>query len=472
MPDDPDAEVRRQFDALVSGQGLEVMQVLAQVLPLRPERVPRPELRRRPLPARCVFRVRVSLDDSDPLIWRRLDLRSDLTLDVVHQAIQSAFGWWDYHLNRFTLGGDAWDRSSQVFACKEDLEEADVDDEVILDSLVRLDETVQQPGDVLHYVYDYGDNWQLTIRLEEVLPCPPGTPSAVCVAGERAAPPEDCGHLVTEAELAEVLDDPAAFDLDEVNAALTQPYFSLVDFGVAPALVDLVNRLRLTAVGANVTARAVDLSLTRPEPSDEEWRAALRAHQWFLDRAADDGIVLTAAGYLTPADVVAVAPLVPTVADRLGYGRNNRESGLYPLLDFRQSLQRLGLLRKSKGRLLLTKAGRDARTDIAKLRRHLVERLARIDDDPWTQQSTLLTLLYAATSADAELPLEAVAEALREFGWRDSRGPVQSHHVYRTPVLDALRNVSDRAVGFHDRLRISAPAAALARAALTGRPAA
>ena len=406
---------------------------------------------------------------SEPLIWRRLDLRSDLTLNIVHQAIQAAFGWWDYHLNRFTLGGGPWDRHSQVFACKEDLAEADVDDEAILDSLVRLDETLQAPGDVLHYAYDYGDGWELIIRLEEVQPFPPGSVSAVCVAGERAAPPEDCGHLLTESELAEVLDDPTAFDLDEINSALTQPYFALVDLGVAPELVELVNRLRFTEVGADITARAIDLSLARPEPSDDEWRDALRAHLWFLDRAGDDGIVLTSAGYLPPADVIAVAPLVPTVADWLSYGKNNREGMLYPLLEFRQSLQKLGLLRKSKGRLLLTTAGRDARRDVHHLRRHLAERIAHIDDDPWTAQSSLLILLYAATSANACFPLASIAAALRELGWRDGSGPVQEHHLYRTPVLDVLLNVSDRPVDVVDRRHISRAAAALARAALTHR---
>lgn len=272
---------------------------------------------------------------------------------------------------------------------------------------------------------------------------------------------------MTEAELAAVLDDPAVFDLDEVNAALTRPYFSLVDLGVAPELVELVNRLSYTDVGADVVARAIDLGLSRPEPTEDEWRAALRAYQWFLDRAMDDGIPLTAAGYPTPADVVTVAPLVPTVADWLRYGKNNRESGLGPLLDFRESLQKLGLLRKSKGRLLLTKAGRDAQKDVVKLRRHLVERLARVDDDRWTQQSTLLVLLYAATSAGDPLPLDSVAAALREFGWQDGHGPVQAHHLYRSPLLATLRNVSDHPEEFNDRLRISLAAAALARAALS-----
>lgn len=467
--DPEDADLRRQFDAVVSGLGLDDLSALARVLPLRPDRPTRPELRRPPLPDRQVFRIRVSLDESAPEIWRRLDLHSDLTLNVVHQAIQSAFGWWDYHLNRFAIGGNAWDRTSQVFACKEDIAEADVDDEAILDSLVRLDETLQQPGDVLHYVYDYGDDWQLTIRLEEVHPCELGTASAVCIDGERAAPPEDCGHLLSEDELAEVLDDPSHFDVDEVNGSLQRSYVGLVDLGLSPALVDLVNRLRLTEVGADVTARALELALDQPMPTDDEWRAALRAHQWFLDRAGGDGIALTSGGYLPPADVLAAAPLVPTVASWLGIGKDNRESQLFPLLEFRQSLQKVGLLRKMKGRLLLTRAGRQARGDITALRRQLVERLARIDDDPWTAQSTLLVLLYAATSADAAIPLDDVAAGLRAFGWKDARGPVQGYHLHGVEALGILRNVSAEPVDRDDRDHISREAAVLARWALAWR---
>ena len=464
---DPDAvDIRRRFDAIVSGREAVDATALADVLALRPQRQARPELRRPPLPGLQTFRIRISLNGSEPEIWRRLDLRSDLTLNVVHQAIQSAFGWWDYHLSRFTLGGDAWDRTGQVFACKEDLDEADVDDEAILDALVRLDETVQDPGDVLHYVYDYGDNWQLTLVLEEALGHVPGTPSARCVGGERAAPPEDCGHLVTDEELSEVLDDPAHFSLDEVNAALQQSFMGLVDLGLAPALVDLVSRLRLTEVGDDVTARAIELALDRPAPTDDEWRAALRAHLWLLERADGEGIALTAAGYLPPADVMAVAPLVPAAADWLPYGTNNRESQLLPLLEFRQSLQKLGLLRKAKGRLLLTKAGRAARADITVLRRQLVERLGRFEDDPWTTQATLLVLLYAATSPDADIALDDIASGLRMFGWQDARGPVQGYHLHWVEALGILQNVSAEPSVRHDRNHISREAAALARAVL------
>lgn len=467
MPDDPDADVQRRFDALVSGLDLDDLRGLAQVLPIRGERLSRPELRRPPLRDRRVFRVRVALDDSDPVIWRRLELRSDLPLNVVHQAIQSAFGWWDYHLNRFTIGGGPWDQHSQVFACKEDIDEADVEDGAILHSLVRLDETLQEAGDVLHYAYDYGDSWELTIRLEEVLPCEPGTPSATCVAGDRAAPPEDCGGLRTADELAEVLDDPAAFDMDEVNAALQQAYFTLVEFGIHPNLVEIVNRLRLTEVGDDLTARALALGTSSAEPTIDEITAALRPHQWLLDRAAGDGIVLTAAGYLKPADVEAVAPLIPTVAEWIG--KNNREAHTVPLLDFRESLRHMGLLRKLKGRLLLTKAGKAVQGDPNRLWRHLADRLRALgeSDDIFDRQANLLVLLYAATGADADLPLDDVARSLGEFGWATSRGPLKGRDLSHLGALDLLRNVSDRSVNFRRRDRISAPAAALARAALT-----
>lgn len=65
-----------------------------------------------------VFRVRVHLDDSTPTIWRQLDLRSDLTLDLLHQVLQVAFDWTDSHLHRFSLGGGAFDRHSQLSSAR------------------------------------------------------------------------------------------------------------------------------------------------------------------------------------------------------------------------------------------------------------------------------------------------------------------------------------------------------------------
>jgi hypothetical protein len=67
----------------------------------------------------------------------------------------------------------------------------------------------------------------LTLRLEEVLPAETDRPAAVVLDGERAAPPEDCGHLVDEDSLAEVLANPALFEPHRVNKSFVGAYFVL-----------------------------------------------------------------------------------------------------------------------------------------------------------------------------------------------------------------------------------------------------
>lgn len=63
------------------------------------------------------------------------------------------------------------------------------------------------------------------IRLEEVLHDESNCPAAVVVDGDRAAPPEDCGHLVDAESLAEVLPDPAQAEPERVNKGFSDSHF-------------------------------------------------------------------------------------------------------------------------------------------------------------------------------------------------------------------------------------------------------
>lgn len=462
MPND-DADLMRKFQSAIAGAELGELRQLADGLGLLAARaavpVDRPELRRPPRQQVDVFRIRVDLDTSKPAIWRRLDLRSDLTLDVVHQVLQAAFSWTDSHLHRFSLGGGPFDAHSQLFLCPWDVEEGEDDGEAA--AQVRLDETLQEPGDVLQYVYDYGDSWELTLRLEAVRQADPDGPAAIALDGRRAAPPDDCGGMTDAESLADVLDDPAHFDLDELNEALQAPYFVLRDYGVDPRLVDLVNRLRFSPVGEDVAGRAVLLLRAPAVPGEPELGTPLGAYRWFLDRAVGDGIPLTAAGYLKPADVIAASAVLPAMSDWIG--ENNREANAYPLLEFRQSLQAAGLLRKYKGRLLLTKAGAAAQRDPVRLWDHLTSRLLPGDDDGFGTPATLLLLLYAATSAGVALPLDRIAAALTALGWcRGNRLPLSGYEIHSLPAFQLLSNMTDPSI----RAPLSATAAEMARTAL------
>jgi Plasmid pRiA4b ORF-3-like protein len=469
--DDAHAELLLRFDAAIAGAELGDLRQLAGDLTAfaaaGPQPLARPELRRAPRDEVAIYRVRVDIDDAQPPIWRRLDLRSDLPLDVVHQILQVAFDWTDSHLHRFSLGGGPFDNRSQLFLCPYDVEDDDWDDgdEGLPAADVRLDETLQDPGHVLRYVYDYGDSWELTLRLEEVMPTSGNSPTAIVVDGRRAAPPEDCGGLTDDESLSEVLDDPARFELDQINQALRGPYFILREYGVDRRLADLVHRLHCTRVGPGLASRMIPRISEPTTLDDDELTRYLRAHRWFLCRAKDGGIPLTSAGYLKPADVEAASEIIPAMGDWIG--TNNREVHCAPLLDFRKTLQSMGLLRKHKGALLLTRAGAAARRDPSKLWDHLAARLLPGSDDSFDSHATLLMLAYASSSSNSELPLNEVAAALTELGWRHSDGaPVRGSSLYRVPAYDVLINVSDRPSSWAERHRISPAAAALARAAL------
>lgn len=465
------AELLRKFEAAVSGTELADLRQLAGDLTLLGgtlvRRQARPDLRRNARPTLATYRIRVDLDHAEPPIWRRLDLRSDLPLDVVHQVLQAAFGWTDSHLHRFSLGGHPFDRTSQLFLCPYDVEEGEDDDHGdVAAGDVRLDETLQEPGDVLHYLYDYGDSWEVSLRLEEVLPAAADAPSARAVDGRRAAPPEDSGGGTDLASIAFVVDNPAAFDVDEVNSALRAPHFLLREHGVDQRLVDLVHQLSFSPVGEDLARRMVTLVSEPTQPPEEEVAAALGAYRWFLDRASRGGIALTSAGYLKPVDVEAACAVVPAMGDWIG--KNNRESQAFPLLEFRKSLQSMGLLRKHKGTLVLTRAGAAAQRDPSRLWDHLAGRL--VPDEKagrFDMLATVLLLAYAGTSPAASMPRDQVAAALTELGWRHhDRSPVAGYELYHLGAYNTLINVSPGPVAPSERHWVTPAAAAMARAAL------
>lgn len=44
-----------------------------------------------------LFQIKILLKDSEPKIWRRIILNSDILLIDLHYIIQTAMGWDNYH---------------------------------------------------------------------------------------------------------------------------------------------------------------------------------------------------------------------------------------------------------------------------------------------------------------------------------------------------------------------------------------
>ena len=117
-----------------------------------------------------------------PLIWRRLLVRGDTSVARLHQILQVAFGWQDMHLHRFEILGREYGvhREGGVFF--------DTDAHEVLIGQLKLRRLERFTFD-----YDFGDLWVHDLRIEATLPLDPKLVYPVCVAGRRAAPPEDCG---------------------------------------------------------------------------------------------------------------------------------------------------------------------------------------------------------------------------------------------------------------------------------------
>jgi hypothetical protein len=227
--------------------------------------------------------------------------------------------------------------------------------------------------------------------------------------------------------------DPERFDVDEVNGALGRRG-GLRAPAIDPdsPLGDLLARIRIPrSIGT-----ALDVLAEPPPVVDPVERRQFGGHyRWLLDRIGDDGAKLTAAGYLPPPMVHDVA--VGLGLDEMWIGTANREHHTVPVLHFRESSQDLGLLRKVKGHLVLTRAGRQARDDPDFLWQHLVDVLpvAHTSRGPLSEgerHAGALFLLGVAAGVPKGAREAIVAEGMAAAGWRDGNGePLTSSGAYQ-----------------------------------------
>ncbi|RPA06172.1 hypothetical protein [Gordonia sp. OPL2] len=203
--------------------------------------------------------------------------------------------------------------------------------------------------------------------------------------------------------------------------------------------------------------------------ADEQLSKDLRPYLWFLEQAADEGLALTSAGYMKPADVTAASEVLPAMQRWIG--TKNREVQCAPSLYFRESLQH-NKLRKYKGRLLLTRVGKSVAGDPKTLCEHIAQSLIPTTDDRFTAEACFLLLFFAATSDDGTLLLDRLVSLLNHLDWRHQDGsPIMEsdlHHLDGDPY-ETLKNLSEP-VRFREPLRLSPTAITIARAAVTGRP--
>lgn len=174
-----------------------------------------------------IYQLRVTLRDSRPAIWRRLEAQATMTLPRLHATLQALMGWLDYHLHVFVVDGVEYGDPGL-------LEEFAGED----GTLVRLRDVAPRVGARLAYNYDFGDDWWLDLVVEAIGPPDPAARYPRCTDGRLATPPEDVGGIDGYGEFRRAIRDrrhpehadlvawaggrfdPAAFDVARANARL------------------------------------------------------------------------------------------------------------------------------------------------------------------------------------------------------------------------------------------------------------
>src|SRR5438105_1581778 len=59
------------------------------------------EVRRGNEPGSVIYQLKVTLQESDPPIWRRILVPASTTLGKLHDVLQVTMGWMDCHLHQF-----------------------------------------------------------------------------------------------------------------------------------------------------------------------------------------------------------------------------------------------------------------------------------------------------------------------------------------------------------------------------------
>jgi hypothetical protein len=177
----------------------------------------------------ALLELKLTLVGVKPPVWRRLVVTNQISLKRLHELLQVVAGWDDKHLHEFVIDKRRYGQPAPH-------EVVPVENE----ALFRLHSLPFKVGTTFSYVYDFGDHWEIEVKVERIRPLDPKEANPRVLGGTRAFPPEDSGGPGDYEDLREALTDPGHpeheeyrdwvgedfdpehFDLEETNERLGQ----------------------------------------------------------------------------------------------------------------------------------------------------------------------------------------------------------------------------------------------------------
>ena len=166
-----------------------------------------------------------------------------MKLSDLHLVLQTIFEWTNSHLHAFEYDG-MW--------LEPELPGEPKSRENELYEKWTVGDVLEEVNDQLIYMYDFGDDWTHSIKLENILrvselPHGADTELPLCIGGKRPGPLEDCGGPPGLDHMLKALNDPKhpeyeeyqewaggyedeEFDIEITNEMLQSENFGAIDW--------------------------------------------------------------------------------------------------------------------------------------------------------------------------------------------------------------------------------------------------
>jgi hypothetical protein len=164
-----------------------------------------------------IVELKISIADSDPEIFRTVQVPISTTLRKLHHITQNIFNWGDDHLHEFDIKGHVSKNQ---------------------ESKISLADFITRKGQKFFYLYDFGDSWEHILTVNKIFEEAGNRKYPLCIGGQRNGPLEDSGGIWGYEDKMEILKDkthpdydwvlewvgedfdPDNFDIEEINKRL------------------------------------------------------------------------------------------------------------------------------------------------------------------------------------------------------------------------------------------------------------
>lgn len=172
------------------------------------------------------YEIKVSIRNTHPPVWRRLQIPEGITFHELNAIIQLAFDWCGYHAYNFEVGATMHDKGMFI-------ELPELDDgwgyyETKNSKKEKIDKYFEKYKR-LKYTYDFGDDWIHDIVIEKIVETDIKLVKPLCVKAKMANLPEDCGGPWGYEELLDILADKKHERHKEMKEWIKNGFFTWYD---------------------------------------------------------------------------------------------------------------------------------------------------------------------------------------------------------------------------------------------------